>query len=284
MITRAEKNKKIQQEITKEENQKRFKKITKVTSIILVTLLLTICYGMFIGAKIVVVKEQRIVSKNLPSSFHGLKIVQISDLLYNSLNKNDLTKIKKQINELKPDIIIYTGNLTKEEYKLTKNDIKLLENFFKDITATISKYAVVGPNDNDSFYVIMENSNFKVLNNEISKIYYKETSPIEFIGFNSQELKYDNLKSDNYSICILHNPDSIDEILENINCHIAFAGGTLGGEIKIFNAPLFDNHKYNKDYQKIKNTKLYISNGLGNEINVRYFNHPNINLYRLVKY
>ena len=281
MISRAEKNKKIQDEIIREEATKKAKKIIKILSISLSTIFLIIIYGMFVGSKITYVKEERIF-ENIDTSYHGLKIVHISDLLYNSLNKNDLEKIKEQINELNSDIIIFTGNI-KKEAELDKNDLEILNNFFSGLNAKLGKYAVMGKYDNQSFNVIMEN-NFKILNNSNDLLYYKTVNPLEFIGFNTNELNFDNIsESNNVKICLLSNPDKIDEILEHVNCNIAFAGDTLGGEIKLFGIPIFDNHKYNKNYNKIKNTKLYISNGLGNTINVRYFNHPTINLYRLKK-
>ena len=40
--------------------------------------------------------------------------------------------------------------------------------------------------------------------------------------------------------------------------------------------------KYFDDYYKVKNTDIYISGGIGtNEIPLRLFNRPSINLYRL---
>ncbi len=40
--------------------------------------------------------------------------------------------------------------------------------------------------------------------------------------------------------------------------------------------------KYYKEYYKVKNTDMYISNGLGTTImNLRLFNKPSISLYRL---
>ena len=284
MITRLEKNKKIQDKIIKEENKKRFLKISKILSITLGIILLILCLGMFVGAKIVLVKEYRIEKNNIPSSFHGIKIVQISDLLYNSFSKNDLDKITKQVNELEPDILIFTGDIKRKDYKLSKKDIELLENFFKNMNASIKKYAVTGDLDDDSFNLIMENSNFILLNNEIDSIFYKDSTPIDIIGFNTNNLDFEKTKSERFSICLLHNPDEIDTILENVNCNIAFAGDTLGGEIKLFGEPVLDNHKYKKDYYKIKDTEFYISNGLGNESNIRFFNHPSISLYRLVTY
>ena len=284
MITRSEKNKKIRDEIIHEENSKKFKKITKLVGSIILFIAIIIIYGMYIGAKVVVVNEYKVTNKLIPDSLHGIKIVQLSDILYNSLNTKDLNNIKYKINEINPDIIIFTGNIIKN-YSLNKHDIEILEDFFKNLNAKIDKYSIMGNYDNDSFNVIMENSNFKILNNKIESLYYKDSTPINIIGFNTNEIKYDNISESNfYNICLFSNPDKINEILEHVNCNLAISSSTLGGEIKIFNIPIFDNHKYNNNYYKINNTDFYISNGLGNTINVRYFNHPSINLYRLTKY
>ena len=281
MKSRTERNKKIQDKIQREELLKKAGKISKISFTILGSLFLIIMYGLYIGAKVVMVHEERIYA-NIDTSYHGIKIVHISDLLYNSLNKNDLEKIKKQVNEIKPDIILFTGNI-KKDIKLSKNDLEILKDFFQGLNAKLNKYTVLGAKDDDSFNTIME-GNFKILNNSNDLLYYKSSNPLEFIGFNTNDLNFENIKkSNNLKICLLSNPDKIEKILEHVNCNIAFAGDTLGGEIKLFGVPIFDNHKYNKNYYKINDTKLYISNGLGNTINVRYFNHPTINLYRLTK-
>jgi len=282
MITREEKNKDIQDEIFKEENRKKFKKISKIILITITTITLIILYGLYIGAKVTIVKEYKI-EGNISNSFHGTKIVHISDILYDSLNKNDLKKIKDQVNEINPDIIIFTGNIKLKD-KLDKDEIDYLTNFFKDLKAKLNKYAVSGNNDDNSFDVIMENSNFNILNNKNTLLYYKDINPIEIIGFNTNDIKYDGINpSDNYKICIFSNPDKIDDILEHVSCNLSLASETLGGEIKLFGYPILDNHKYNNDYQKVKDTDLYISNGLGNLSTVRYFNRPSISLFRLTR-
>ena len=283
MITRAEKNKKIQDEIIKEEATKKFKKISKIIIISFLSITSIILYGIFIGSKIVIINEFKIQNNKITESFHGTKVVHISDILYDSLNSNDLKKIANQINEIEPDIIIFTGNIfTKKD--LNQNELTLLENFFKSLNSKFFKYAINGKYDDNSFNVIMENSNFKILNNKQELLYYKDIIPIEIIGFDSNNLKFDNIKdSNNFKICIFSNPDKIDEILKNTKCDLALASETLGGEIKLFNYPLLDNHTYNKDYYKINETDFYISNGLGNLSKVRYFNHPSINFFRLTK-
>lgn len=285
MKSRIEKNKKIQKEITKEETQKKLKKISKVTSIILIIILSTLCYGMFIGAKVTLVHEYKVTNTLIPSKFHGIKIVHISDLLFNSLNYQDLKKLKTKINELDADILVFTGDIKKKDYTLSKENIKLLEDFFGELHANLEKYAVIGDCDDDSFSVIMENSHFKVLQNKAELFYYQETTPIQIVGIDSNSLEIDTIDNDYYSICLLHNPDKIEDVLKKVNCNLALAGDTLLGEIKVpFTKGIFTHHIHDKNYYKIKDTELYISNGLGNTINMRLFNHPSINLYRLTKY
>lgn len=283
MRTRQEKNKKIQEEITKEKHQKRMKKIVKVISIILIISLTILSYGMFIGSKYIFINEHKITDKKIPNSFHGLKIVQISDLLYPSLKSNDLDKLIKKINELKPDILIFTGNIKRNNYELTKKDITTLNNFFNSLNSNIKKYAIYGNNDNDNLKLIFENTNFLILDNQEDIIYNGENESIKIIGFNAKKLDFSNItESNDYTICLLSNPDKITKVSNT--CQVVFSGETLGGEIKLPFTKGLDNHTYYKNYYLINQTKLYINNGLGNNYNLRLFNHPSINFYRLTNY
>ena len=283
MRTRQEKNKKIQDEITKEKHQKRMKKIVKVISIILIISLTILSYGMFIGSRYTFVNEHKITDKKIPNSFHGLKIVQISDLLYPSLKSNDLDKLIKKINELKPDILVFTGNIKRNNYELTKKDITTLNKFFNSLNSNIKKYAIYGNNDNDNLKLIFENTNFLILDNQEDIIYNGENESIKIIGFNAKKIDFSNItESNDYTICLLSNPDKITKV--NNTCQVVFSGETLGGEIKLPFTKGLDNHTYYKNYYLINQTKLYINNGLGNNYNLRLFNHPSINFYRLTNY
>lgn len=283
MRTRQEKNKKIQEEITKEKHQKRMKKIVKVISIILIISLTILSYGMFIGSRYTFVNEHKITDKKIPNSFHGLKIVQISDLLYPSLKSNDLDKLTKKINELKPDILVFTGNIKRNNYELTKKDITTLNKFFNSLNSNIKKYAIYGNNDNDNLKLIFENTNFLILDNQEDIIYNGENESIKIIGFKAKKIDFSNItESNDYTICLLSNPDKITKV--NNTCQVVFSGETLGGEIKLPFTKGLDNHTYYKNYYLINQTKLYINNGLGNNYNLRLFNHPSINFYRLTNY
>lgn len=280
MKSRLEKNKKKINEIDKEKRQKKAKIIIKITSIILVSIFSLLCFSMFIGAKYLVVKEIKITNDKLPNSFHGLKMVQFSDLLYPSFNEKDLDNLKNKINELKPDIIVFTGNIKRIDYELTKNDISILSKFFNSLESSMNKYAVYGTNDKN-FLDILENS-FIILDNKESIIYNKEIENIKIIGFNSNNVDTSKISDgSNYNICLINNPDNINKIKDV--CDLTLAGNTLGGEIKIpFYKGILTNNKYYKDYYKEYN--MYISNGIGNNYKVRLFNQPSISLYRLNKY
>ena len=280
MNSRLEKNKKITHEIDSEKRKKTTKIIVKIISIILVTIFSLLCFSMFIGAKYLVVKEYKITSNKLPSSFHGIKIVQFSDLLYPSFNEKDLDNLKNKINELKPDIIVFTGNVKRLDYELTKNDISILSKFFNSLESSINKYAIYGTNDKN-FLDILENS-FTILDNSESVVYNKEIDSIKIIGFNSNDVNTSKISEEsNYSICLINDPDNYDKIKDK--CDLTLAGNTLGGEIKIpFYKGILTNNKYYKDYYQEYN--MYISNGIGNNYKVRLFNQPSISLYRLNKY
>ena len=280
MNSRLEKNKKITREIDSEKRKKTTKIIVKITSIIFVSIFSFLCYSMFIGAKYLIVKENKITDNKLPSSFHGIKIVQFSDLLYPSFNENDLENLKNKINELKPDIIVFTGNIKRLDYELTKNDISILKKFFNSLESSINKYAIYGTYDKN-ILDILEDS-FVILDNSESIIYNKEIDNIKIIGFNSNNVDTSKISDEsNYNICLINNPDNINKIKDV--CDLTLAGNTLGGEIKIpFYKGILTDNKYYKNYYKEYN--MYISNGIGNNYRVRLFNRPSISLYRLNKY
>jgi predicted MPP superfamily phosphohydrolase len=85
---------------------------------------------------------------------------------------------------------------------------------------------------------------------------------------------------------LTHSAEITDKLLVH-NPDLILSGNTLGGIINPgFTKPLFleENTKYYKDYYKLKDTKLYISNGLGtDESNMRFNNLPSITLFRIYK-
>ena len=98
---------------------------------------------------------------------------------------------------------------------------------------------------------------------------------------------YDIETTNNYKIALIHEPDAIDNILDK-NYNLVLSGHSHGGQVRIpFVGPISTVNgakKYYEEYYRVNDTNLYVSYGLGNtKYNLRYFNRPSFNLYRLYK-
>lgn len=305
MKTRSSKYKQIEpkdiKKVTKKENKKEPKKeeqdktskIKKVLTIIIIIISLILIYGSLVETKQFKIKEYKI-DATVDKEFNGLKIVQLSDIHYGrTTNKKELEKIINKTNELKPDIIFFTGNLIDKNIKPSDKRKKDLTNILKKLECTLYKYAVLGNEDlvDDSYKEILINSNFKILENESTLLFYNSNTPIEIIGLNPSETspKYEivNQNKNIYKIVLTNEPDQIDKFI-NYNPNLVLAGHTLGN---IINLPILkdilalDNaKKYNNDYYKINNTELFVSSGIGtSNVKFRLNNKPSINFYRIYK-
>ena len=274
--------------------------LTKIILTSIILLIILVSYSTIIEPKIINIKEYKIESKTIPDSFHGTKIVHFSDIHYGTtINKKQLETITNKINELKPDIIVFTGDLLDKNISLTQNSEEELITYLSSLKCSLYKYAIFGDEDLDNkrYQEIMTTSGFTILDNKSVPLYYKDTTPIIIAGYNPIISKpnytiltdtIDNQDPNNYfKLVLTHEPDSLDKFI-NYNPNLVLSGHSLGGSIDLqFTKPLLlpeNSKKYYNDYQKIKNTDLYISNGLGTTgLNARLFNPPSINLYRLYK-
>ncbi|MBQ4031095.1 MAG: metallophosphoesterase [Bacilli bacterium] len=254
-------------------------------------------YSFIICPSLLKVREYKVESNLLPSSFDEIKIVQLADIHYGTtINKKQLDKIVKRINELNPDIIFFTGDLIDKNIVPTETIQEEIIESLKNLNCSLYKYAVIGnEDDQETFNNLMEQTNFIVLNNETKLLYYKDKTPIAITGFNniSSNPVYSEINnpiddidvSTLYHIVIFHESDAIDSILE-YNPNLVLSSATLGGKIN-FIKPLFlpdTADKYYDEYYRLNETDLYVSNGLGTTgVNLRFNNVPSFNFYRLYK-
>lgn len=299
-MTREELNKEIQDEITEEKNSKKNKHIIKfiikvvIFTIVFFTLFFT--YTTYISTVKIGVREYRIESKKIPQSLSGIKIIQLSDLHYGTTMFNeDVLKIKKLVNERKPDIIVFTGDLVDKNYKLKSKEQEKLITYLKSMEASLGKYAILGDEDSELISTIFNQSDFTILRNEHDFIYRDDDNYILLIGISTKDkdidkaysyFKEENHNSNVYTITLTHKPDTTDEILPTYPTDLILAGHSLNGNIRIpfTKYSLFKYEgaeKYDQDYYKINNTKLYISSGLGTPSGLRLFCRPSINFFRL---
>lgn len=106
--------------------------------------LFSISYGIAKGAHDYRVKKIKIPLRNLPASFHGIKIAQISDIHAGSFYNK--TAVKGGIEMLlaeKPDIAFFTGDLVNEVAEEVKDYIDI----FKKVKAPLGVYSTLGNHD-----------------------------------------------------------------------------------------------------------------------------------------
>ena len=292
------------------ENKSHLKKILWGIGIFILIISGIILYARFIGTSGLYVKEYKVTNSSIPDSFYGTKIVQISDIHYGrTIKKQELQNMVDKVNQLKPDIIVLTGDLIDKDTMLTDKMATVISDILKQLTATIGKYAITGNHDYkfDKWATIISDSGFMNLNDRYDIIYNNSTKPI-FLGglstntYQKEKTLEEKIKVMNdyfatrteenqnsfpdYKILIMHEPDYVEEVNPE-NYDLILAGHSHDGQVKLpgIGAVILPNgaKKYHKNYYNLNGTDFYISSGIGtSRYNFRLFNRPSINLYRLV--
>ena len=275
----------------------------KIISIILFIILLIsllFLYAKYVGIKGLIVKEYRIESNILTSNFSGIKIVHFSDLIYKStVDKNDVKELISRINELKPNIVVFTGDLVNKNKKYKNEDIEFLEEQLLNIEATIGKYAIYGDADYsfEDYKTIMEKAKFNILNNSYDEIFYKNNDSMFIVGLPSsskEEVKFEEAfsfyKEDEkrkYIIVLAHDGKTI-KLLDDTTYEVdlILGGHSLNGSVVVpyYGGVFLDDlaDKYYQEHYSKGITDIYISSGIGtNKYPYIIFNKPSINLYLL---
>lgn len=244
-------------------------------------------YAYFIDTSGVKIKEYKYESYALPKGFDGFKIVHFSDFLYQKKDDlNHLEEIVDKINELNPDIVVFTGDLLKS--KLNDDDKSELIKLLKKVKPQLFKYAIAGDNDSDDIETIFEDAGFKYLDNEAEFIFNEDVEPIVIAGGNITEDAYNKLDELDYKfvISLIHEPDKYENITLFGEDNLILAGHSLGGQIRVpfWGAVIKKKgaQKYTDDYYYGSFKTMYVSYGIGVEKTpFRLFNQSSINVYRL---
>lgn len=270
----------------------------KILFIIVVICVFSLLWARYISTSGLIVKEYAIRNNKLSDDYDGFKIVHFSDLHYGStIFKDELKNVVDTINNQNPNIVVFTGDLIESGVTLSDDEVNTLVNELKRINPTIETLAVDGNHDYDEtgyFNKVMEQLDWKVLNNTYDFVYHNSKTPIVFVGLKDLmygKQDYENAFSfinetneDLYTIVLAHEPDQVDEF-NSYSFDLVLSGHSHLGQVRLpFIGALYTpqgSKKYYDEYYKINNAELYISGGIGTStIKFRFFNKPSINLYR----
>ncbi|MES2284285.1 MAG: metallophosphoesterase [Bacteroidota bacterium] len=251
-------------------------------------------YGMVRGAFDYKVHPIKVTLPNLPASFNGLKIIQISDIHSGSfVSTAHLEEAVKIIEREKPDLIFFTGDLVNDRASETDLYIEVLSK----IKAPLGVFSTLGNHDYgdyvtwDSAEAKAENLNnlknvhaqvgWKLLMNEHIPIKIGEDEiaiiGIENWGGSFHFPKYGDLKkahsgTEKYPVKLLlsHDPSHWDiQVKEDYkDIDITFSGHTHGGQFGI-EIPGFRWSPSQYAYKQWaglytqENQHLYVNRGLG---------------------
>jgi len=260
------------------------KKFIRFLLILFLLIALVVIYARYGGTEGLKTKEYTIETKDIATTFDGIKIVHFSDLHYLRVtDKNKLKQIVEEINLINPDIVFFTGDLIDKDFTTTDKDKDDLIEELNNIKSKYGKYAIIGN-------ILLQNSYDIIYGKDNDKLFI---GGVDTYSYNESDIdKVMNYFTENedisYKIILTHEPDYTDIILSKYKVNLVLAGHSHNGQINIpYVKKLFlpyGSKKYYENYYKVNDTDLYVSSGIGeSRINFRLFNKPSINFYRINK-
>lgn len=129
-------------------------------------------YGLFWATQPPVIKRVSIPIPKLPKSLEGFKIVQLTDIhLGPTVGKRHLETVVKMVNDLKPDILVMTGDLVDGTVEILRSAVEPM----KDIKAVHEKFFITGNHeyytgDVDHWFQHLTQLGYTVLHNSNVKL------------------------------------------------------------------------------------------------------------------
>lgn len=168
--------------------------------------LVVLTYGVLRNAYNYKFHKVQLSLKNLPASFKGFKIIQLSDIHSGSFTETrPIERVIEKINAMNPDVILFTGDLVND----LAAEMKDYKSIFSKLKAKHGVFSVLGNHDYGDY------------------AFGKEPSPEKEANFNDllalqKEMGWDLLRNENRTIT--RNGEEISIIgVENFSAHGRFA-------------------------------------------------------------
>ncbi|MCR4615794.1 MAG: metallophosphoesterase [Clostridiales bacterium] len=224
------------------------KKHPILKAILLIPLVIIVALGGIVGYNIILNQNFTVTFYQIRSDkvSNNVRIVELADLHSKEYGKNN-QKLINRIKDLKPDIIVYAGDMMM--YRV--DDYSVLFDLSDKLSEIAPIYACFGNHELDQY--LFRDKNFKqdfishnvnLLANEAVEVEVKD-SVVQIIGLtddyghfdsptNNSKKFMDSLEpTDNCRLCLTHYPELFFDKLLNRGIDVAFTGHIHGGLIRI---------------------------------------------------
>jgi len=243
-------------------------KVTCILTIFTVSFLIS--YGIFENRNIST-EYIELTSTKIPVNIEKVRIIQLSDIHFSSTTGVPFAKkVISLVNQLEPDIIVFTGDFLDPGISDENKIVQLFSNMY----APLGKYAVTG---NHEFYTgykkaidFVEKCGFKmirndnvIINNFLNIVGVDDKSIVRINGKIPNDLKILSRKKDDlYTIFLKHQPTVSDDIKTKFD--LMLSGHTHNGQFFPWSLVTTLLFKYHAGlYQLTDNSYIYVTRGVG---------------------
>lgn len=212
--------------------------------------------------------------KNLSDDLHGLRIAHITDLhISPSLPPRLVKKLVHQVQALKPDMIVFTGDILDSFHEKHGVEFEML----RGLHAPKGIYYVPGNHeyywDSGKGLQAFRDIGFQVLINEVAEITVgsarfqmagiPDPAALHFRqeGPDLEKLR-PQLSSDAFKVLLSHQP-SLAPHIEKLGVDLQLSGHTHGGQFFPWNLLIGFFERYSKGLYRIGSMQLYVNQGTG---------------------
>jgi uncharacterized protein len=226
--------------------------------------------------------QRPIAIANLPTSFHGYRIVQLSDIHLDEYTEPYfLERIVAKVNSLTPELVLLTGDFITHgslTFIAGGHAIRRSAEILSTLTAP-HRYAILGNHDVAFNGPVVT----KALADHGTPVLINQFLPIErngdrlwLCGVDDPGSSYPDLdltlptKPDGPVLLMAHEPDYADNVIAHPRGHLVdlmLSGHSHGGQIRLpFLGPLVlppMAEKYPEGYYRFNQMQLYVNRGIG---------------------
>ena len=247
-------------------------------------------YGYFIEPYWVEVTRVQITSPKLANFSNPIKVVQISDLHCDPVDRVE-SKLSKIIAAEKPDAIIFTGDAIN-----SRKALGLFKTLLKSLSTIAPTFAVDGNHDSRcwSDLNLYKNTNVTALNGQSVKLSVGgQDVYLAGVGVDSEAKTAQALKaipSGAFTLFLYHSPDLIADLAQR-HIDLVCVGHTHGGQVRLpLYGAIITESRYGKQYEaglyRVRDSWMYVNRGIGMEggmdPRVRFLARPEVTVFELM--